>query len=519
MDNGRKAEAQLRAGLEARARGELAGAQALFESALAADPRLGHAHSALAAVLIARGRHNQAVPHVEAALESNPDDATALHCLGLLFLERALFEPAMAAFEHCLRIDPAHIDAPRNLATAQRALGQPQAARATIERALRSAPDDAGLKASLAALCEYFGEHERVLEILAPRAVAESRDVEGLLTLTSSLQALDRADEAQSLLEYALAVSPAGARFRIEFALAALHDRAGDYDRAFAHAERANAGKNARFDPDAYRVHVDAVIRGVEHLRAAPPVGGGSDSHRPVFIVGMPRSGTSLIEQIVAAHPSVAGAGELGDIMLLAQTAGENPRAGGSQELPAAEIERLAQAYLGTLDRVDAQAARVTDKMWENFEYLGFIERLFPRARVIHCVRDPFDVAVSCYFQHFAGANGVAFAYDLAHIGAFYRDYHRLMAFWRKVSRLAWLDLEYEDVVRDFDGQARRTIDFLGLDWSDACLSFHASGRTVNTASYAQVRRPIYASSVGRWRHYARHLAPFAQAAGLDMPE
>lgn len=512
------AEPYLRDGFAARARGKLADAQKLFERAVAAKPELGSARSALADILIARGLHEQALPHVEAAIALNAGDATAQHCLGLLFLERSLFEPAVAAFGRSLRLDPKRIDAWRNLATAQRSLGRPRQARATIERALHRAPDDPGLNASLAALCEFFGEHERVLEILAPRT--GPRQTDELLTLTTSLQALGRAVEARSLLEEALDASPPAVRFRIEFALATLLDRANEYESAFAHARRANAGKHARFDPVAYRLHVDTIMRGFGRLRANPLAVAGSASRRPVFIVGMPRSGTSLIEQIVAAHPEVAGGGEIGDIMLLAQTAsGTAPQAGGTQELSSADLPGLAEAYLHTLDRIDPAAAHVTDKMWENFEYLGFIERLFPRARVIHCRRDPRDMAVSCYFQHFAGANGVPFAYDLEHIGTFYREHERLMDFWRRESGLQMLDVQYEEVVLNVEGQARRAIDFLGLEWSEACLEFHTSGRPVNTASYAQVRQPVYTSSIGRWRHYARYLAPFAEAAGLDMTE
>ncbi|MBA3564226.1 MAG: sulfotransferase [Gammaproteobacteria bacterium] len=508
------AEKKLRAGLAARARSEPDEALELFEQALAADPDFGEARSTLASTLIALGRYKDALPHVEAAIVLNPDDATAQHCLGLLFLERALFAPAVAAFERTLRLDPDRTDAWRNLAAAQRSLGQPNQARATIERALHRAPSDRDLNASLAALCEFFGEHERVLEILAPHE--EPRQVDELLTLTISLEALGRTAEARSLLENALETFPPAVHYRIEFALAGLLDRANDYESAFAHARRANAGKQARFDPAAYLLHVDAIMRGFGRLRANPAA--GSESRRPVFIVGMPRSGTSLIEQIIAAHPEVAGGGEIGDIMLLAQT-GAEPQAGGTQNLSATGLVDMAQAYLHTLDRIDADAAHVTDKMWENFEYLGFIERLFPQARVIHCLRHPLDMAVSCYFQHFAGANGVAFAYDLAHIGAVYREYERLMAFWRRESGLEMLDVRYEEVVRDLEGQARRAIRFLGLEWSEACLAFHASGRPVNTASYAQVRKPLYSSSIGRWRHYRNYLAAFAQAAGITVPK
>ncbi|HUG79564.1 MAG TPA: sulfotransferase [Burkholderiales bacterium] len=509
----------LQAGLALRARGKLAEAEDRLGRAISADPLSGAAHSALASLLIAGGRHRDAVSHVEAALALDAGDSEAQHCLGLLFLERALLEPAIDAFARCTVLDPARVDAWRNLAAAQRSLGRPREARATLERALRHLPGEPGLLASLAALCEFFGEHERVFEILGPRVAAGHCAVEELMTLTRSLQAVERHPEARQLLETALAGCAARDRYRIEFALGELLDRAGEYEAAFAHVQRANAGKQARFDAKDYRRYVDGIIDGYLRLRARGAPGAGCDSRRPVFIVGMPRSGTSLLEQIVAAHPDVAGAGELGAIPLLAQTAeGARPRPGGTQDLPAAELRRLADAYLGRLEAVDSSSPRVTDKMWENFEYLGFIERLFPKARVIHCRRDPLDIAVSCYFQHFSGRNGVAFAYDLGHIGAFHREYERLMDFWKRESSLGILDVQYENVVGGLETQARRVIAFLGLDWSEACLRFHAEQRTVNTASYAQVRRPVYASSIGRWRHYRRHLEAFAQVAGVALP-
>ncbi|CAN5213111.1 tetratricopeptide repeat protein [soil metagenome] len=510
------AGALLQAGLAARSSGELARAQDYLEQAVATASSFGAARTALAEVLIALGRHKDALPHVEAALALDPGDAGAQHCLGLLFLDRALFGPAQAAFERCIELDPTRIDAWRNLAGAQRSNGDPHAAVATIERALRRAPGDRGLEATLAALCELLGQHERVLEILAPNGQPRTATVDEVLTLAASLRALERDNDARVLLEDALDTAPTDARFRIEFALAAQLDHAGEYDRAFTHTEQANRNKRACFDPAAYRNHVEAIMNGFMELRAVPSMP-GSQSRRPIFIVGMPRSGTSLVEQIVAAHPFVTDGGELGDIMLLAQSHA-NRQPGGMQALDAAELAVLARSYLDTLERIDGAARHVTDKMWENFEYLGFIERVFPRARVIHCRRDPFDVAISCWFQHFARANGVPFSYDLAHIGAFWRQYERLMSFWRRESSLEMLEISYEDVVSDLAGQARRAIAFLGLEWSDACLSFHDTGRIVNTASYAQVRRPIYSSSIGRWRHYRAHLHGFAEAAGLPMP-
>jgi tetratricopeptide (TPR) repeat protein len=236
----------------------------------------------------------------------------------------------------------------------------------------------------------------------------------------------------------------------------------------------------------------------------------------PVLIVGMPRSGTSLVEQMLASHPQVHGAGELRDIGRLAGrlpglTAAGRPYPECIAEVPPAALDELAALYTGRLAALGGTAVRVTDKMWQNYENLGLVELLVPRARVIHCRRDPLDTGLSCYLQSF-GAAGPPFSYDLAHIGAYLREYQRLMAHWRRVSGLRLLEVDYETLVDDPEGQARRLVAFLELDWHAAVLDFHANPRVVRTASSAQVRRPIYRSAVGRHRRYQRQLAPLREA-------
>ena len=177
------------------------------------------------------------------------------------------------------------------------------------------------------------------------------------------------------------------------------------------------------------------------------------------------------------------------------------------------DLDALSRAYLQRLDQLAPEARRVTDKMWQNFEFLGLAELVLPGARVVHCVRDPMDVGLSCFFQHFFG-QGVAFSYDLAHIGAYHRQYRRTMDHWRRVLSLPMHTVRYEELVASPETRTRALLEFLDLPWDDACLRFHETARPVRTASYAQVRRPIYRASVGRHRHYARWLAPLARALG-----
>jgi hypothetical protein len=226
--------------------------------------------------------------------------------------------------------------------------------------------------------------------------------------------------------------------------------------------------------------------------------------------VGLPRSGTTLLEQVLASHSQVFGAGE----QRLARQAFEslpemlNPAGTPTECLPRldlATVRRLAQRHLDRLGALNARAPRVVDKMPDNYLYLGLLAVLFPRARLIHCRRDLRDVAVSCWMTNF---RSIRWACDPEHIARRFEDYRRLMGHWRRVLPVPLLDVGYEETVADLEGVARRVVAWCGLEWEPACLSFHTTARPVRTASLSQVRQPIYTRSVQRWKHYERELAP-----------
>jgi hypothetical protein len=233
-----------------------------------------------------------------------------------------------------------------------------------------------------------------------------------------------------------------------------------------------------------------------------------------VFIVGMPRSGTTLVHQIAASHPLVHGAGELNN---LAQVAESLDAAGEEFKEPSIYPPRVRDAaweYLWRLGALQPGAARVLDKMPGNLHLVAQIALMFPRARVILCRRDARDTCLSCYFQGFASGN--IFSFDLRDCGHYHVQNMRLMDHWLKAQPLRMLEVHYEDVTRDLEGQSRRLIDFLGLDWDSRCLEFHQAKTTVLTSSVWQVRQPIYQQSVGRWRHYESHLGPLIEALGNE---
>ncbi len=231
----------------------------------------------------------------------------------------------------------------------------------------------------------------------------------------------------------------------------------------------------------------------------------------------MPRSGTTLTEQIIAAHPSAAAAGEIGVPNRIAKSLGfgasdEKAFARRISRLKPREVAALAREGLEMLVRFSKTAERITDKLPHNFELLGLIAMLFPRAKIIHCRRNPLDTCVSCFLTPLSEEH--AYTHDLSALGEYYRDYAALMDYWRAVLPMPILDVDYELLVADPEGQSRRLVDFVGLDWNPACLEFHAGGRAIHTISRAQVRQPIYDTSIGRWRRYEKHLGPLRAALG-----
>ena len=295
-------------------------------------------------------------------------------------------------------------------------------------------------------------------------------------------------------------------------------DDTQDYDQAFAHYRRANELKKRfgqPFDRDNQQKMVDALVQyftpEVTHCHWP----GASDSERPLLIVGMPRSGTSLTEQIIASHPDTFGAGEL---RFWGKAGSEHKLATFAAQFDKAPLAEIAQAYLAELDGYSKDALRVVDKMPSNFLKVGLIHAVFPNARILHTMRNPVDTCLSIYFQNFN--LGHTYASDLEDLAVYYRQYHRLMAHWRAVlPKEVFLELPYEQLVEDQEGWSRKIIEFIGLPWDERCLEFYKTDRKVGTASNWQARQPIYKTSKERWRNYAPYVEPLLPLLELYDPE
>jgi hypothetical protein len=319
------------------------------------------------------------------------------------------------------------------------------------------------------------------------------------------------------------AAAPLENQLDLQFTLGKAHMDTGDAEKAFAHLDAGNRMKHATL---AYDVREDAaqfaeIARSFGAGRLDRFSEGGDLSDRPIFIVGMPRSGTTLVEQILASHPQVHGAGELTaleEIVIdrLGPSLSPIARAQRMAALTQDDLAAMGAAYVAKVAAMAPEGLRVTDKMPANFRLAGLIRLMLPNARIIHCRRDPVDTCLSCYARKFS--RGQPFAYDLRDLGLYYRAYEALMAHWRDLlppERFA--EVVYEEVVGDLEAQARRLIAFCGLEWDDACLTFHQTRRQVRTASVNQVRQPLYRTSIARWRAYERHLGPLLDALG-DRP-
>ena len=502
--------------------GRLEDAVASFRRVIELQPDSAGAHRDLGAVLALQCKWDQAISHYRLAIKLKPDFADAYNNLGNALLDRDqgpnCGKEAEECFRQALRFKPDDPEIQLNLAVMLADLGRDQEADASYRRVLDLKPGDPIATAGLAMLLERRGDFDVAHALVKPLVDAGVNEVRLLLSHADLLRHQHRREDAVAVLEKCLQQAmDIKRRVDVHFALGKLYDELRQYDQAFHHYQQANTLDTKESDKLEFVPQFDAFLAAFAPERVGRRVRASNRSKLPVFIVGMPRSGTSLVEQILASHPLVHGAGELVEIK---EIASQLPTLAGTSkpfpqcldDLTRKNIDPIAQKYLDRLSRFARDVVRVTDKMPHNFLYLGLIDLLFPGARVIHCQRDPIDTCLSIYFQHFNDFHG--YARNLSSLGRYYRQYQRLMAHWKTVLRIPLMDIQYEDLVENQEDLSRRMVEFCELKWDDRCLHFHESGRFVTTPSYDQVRRPIYKKSVARWKNYEQFLEPLLTALG-----
>ncbi len=508
------AQAHYNAGLALRSLGKRDAAIQALRAAVRLKPDFAEALTSLGGLLHATGKYQGAIDCFRALVRLRPDSAVAHTSLGASAQMLGDLEMARSCYQRAVELAPNYPEAHSNLGTVYQGQREMELAEACFRRALEIDPDHPDALAGLAAGMDRQGRYEEALALIEPRLM--DGPVEMGITGVQILRHLGRTGDAARLLQELLRREGINAaeKQRLDFILGAVLDDLGRYEEAFAAYREGNSAKPVRFDRKEYREDVDRLLEvfSADQWPRLPRI--GDESERPVFIVGMPRSGTSLVEQILSCHPLVAGAGELTEMGQAAIELGRDRGVRFPDSMLTTTEERLrraAQTYLNRLHAASPDAIRVTDKTPANHLFIGFIQNLFPNARVIHCVRHPLDTCLSNYFQSFAGV-GIPFSYDLGDLAVYYNGYLKVMEHWRTHAAIRMLEVVYEELVTDQERVCRDMVDFLGLGWDPCCLRFHESDRVVATASHAQVRRPMYRSSIGRFTHYEPWIRSLADA-------
>ncbi|MFM8332285.1 MAG: tetratricopeptide repeat-containing sulfotransferase family protein [Candidatus Methylumidiphilus sp.] len=510
--------------LIAHAVGKLGQAAEFMAKAVALAPTVAAYRRNLGEMYRRLGRLDAAVAEGLEAVRLAPADADALYNLGVALDDQGKLAQARDAFARAVAAAPRHNLAWNNLGSASNRLGDEAAALAAYLRAAEIDPGHAEAQNNAAAIYIERGELDEARVRLRQAIDAKPDFLEAHQNI-STLHRYTAADPHYGYLEEQLAsrnaLSP-DQRMRLLFAVAKAREDVGHFDLALIAYREANRLKRSTLSYDEARAErlCAALAAAFPTPDALPPADSGGDP-APVFIVGMPRSGTTLLEQVLSSHPAVHGAGELKDFTAVLR---DHPKVGPMEQaadwapnLTDADCQAIGGAYLERLRAHHPSALRITDKMPGNFHYLGFIRRALPGARMIHSMRDPMDSCWSNFTRLFNDT--MEFAYDLAELGRYYNRYIALMRHWhRLLPPRVLLHMPYEAMVDDLETQARRVIAHVGLPWDDACLRFHENRRRVRTASVAQVRNPIYTSSVGRWACYGGKLQALRDIVGGGYP-
>ena len=488
------------------------------------------AHSLMqqASALHRQGRHPEAIELFRQALASSPDSSESWYELGYLLKAESQYEEALDAYGQALargvrRPEEAHLN--RAVIYSDH-LRRDQDAERELKSALALAPHYIPALLNLGNLHEERGERQQALacydSVLADAGKSDHVHQDlclEALARSAKLRPPTAVDDPLFLRLREAAAAPTSkmVRANLLFALGQAYDRLGEFDLAFDAYAKGNRWllrqSGRTYDRAQSSQLTDALIRAFESGNASKPATPGQAGAEPLFICGMFRSGSTLVEQVLAAHPQVTAGGELDWLRRLA-TGRLAPFPASVASLDPAGDAALAAEYRAHLARLfpDGRASTyVTDKRPDNFVLIGLIKRLFPAAKIIHTTRNPLDNGLSVFMQHLH-LQVVGYAADLGDIGHYYGEYRRLMAHWKAIYPDSLFEFDYDAFVLDPKATLEGLLDFLGLPWDDRCLAFHRLGNTVKTASYWQVRQPLHANASGRWRNYRAHLAPLQQA-------
>lgn len=484
------------------------------------EPNTAELHFHLAHAYLAEFKTEKAIECLRRAVQLDSENAQYRYHLASTLLRSGRIPVDTSQFEWLIERDPNNAVYHMQLGNAHQANGDLEKARAEYERSVHLDPDQDDAQIGLANIEETLGNRDRAYEILRACIDSGVRKVSLATAFARVCRARKIPQEAAELIAGQLEDNtlPSTQQIALLFRLGQLYEDMKEYESAWECYKRTNDLHPKTWDANDHKKGIDAVIEVFTKERFASMVRSKHDDRLPVFIVGMYRSGTTLLEQIVSCHSQVCGAGELVDMMGYALTLPE--RIGAKQDYPHClegltqdVVDEISDRYLRKLrSLVRNDAVRVTDKMPLNYLHVGWIKLLLPQAIIIHCRRDPLDTCFSCYANAFSSMQG--FTTDLGELGRTYLQYDRLISHWRDELEIPMLEVQYEELVHNQEAVSRQVIEYLGLDWEEACLRFHESSRVTLTLSEGQVRQPMFKTSIGRANRFGANLDPLREALG-----
>jgi len=496
---------------------ELEAAVSNFEKAIEIDPKHQGAYNGLGNALASQGEMDKAVTAYRKAIEINPNHKHAHNGLGNVLSDMGDLDEAIASYRKAIEIDPGHKEAYNGLGNALSNLGEIENAIAAYRKAIEIDPWHKQACKGLGNALSDYGEIDEAITVYRRSIEINPEHTEAYRSLSKNKKFSEYDDDIRAMESlYENENNSDEQKMHLAFGLGKAYEDLGEYEKSMQFILRATRLKRASID---YSISEEEEL--FSNIKAtfssdffSDRKGMGNPDRTPIFILGMPRSGTSLVEQILASHPDVFGAGELNDLSNSTRNFGTS---GSAREFPAGIVDldssalvELGNEYIARIRKHSLNSKHITDKMPQNFLYIGLIKAILPNAKIINCTREPMDNCLSLFKNYFNTAHH--YSYDMTELGQYYNLYLDLIAYWSSTLPGFVYDQSYERLVADQENQIRRLLDYCNLPWTVACLEFHKTRRKVRTASNAQVRRPIYKDSVKLWERYEKQLEPLRSA-------
>ena len=492
-------------------------AEKLLNDVLSRNPENVEAMHGLGEIHQSRREFDTAIHYYEKALSKDPKRSGTHHRLGFTLHCTGDYDGAIKHLKTALSLNPSFQEAYVNLATSQVTAGELEHADETLSQATKRWPNNIDIAVCKADLLEKNDDAIAAYKLIKPFL---KKNVQHPSLAMVYLSICNKVNECEAAIEHmekliALPETPDKTREAMQYAIGDVYNKQEQYDKAYQHYKQANSSRPDTYNKIENALYIDSIINTFSYKHLSQNVRSSTNKKQSAFIVGMPRSGTSLVEQILQSHSEIAGAGELNDVGKIAHTI--QPPLGSSvkqypfncEHLTSAILDKFSTEYYDKLKSISPTATYVTDKMPHNFLYLGLIAQLFPGAKIIHCRRNPIDTCLSIYFQNFHEQHN--YANNLTNLGEYYLEYSRLMDHWIRTLNIEIYEISYENLVVNTAEEIKNLLQYMDVAWEDNCLQFHKSDRYIATASHHQVRTPIYNKSINRWKYYEKHLTPLIE--------